>query len=464
MADISFPPIGEIRKLCRWLTGNLDSVGKFRAASAVTPEYLYITKYHPSYIENLECPQKLEKILSGLNEKKVEGKKPKNKSSVRVVEKLLFKGMPKIGKTRAVYEKVIKELDDFLVFFPSPTELGKAKLSEVHPTPSFKGLKLVLFLDDLDEYVVNAGVDLRYFISRLEDACDRLLVVATLRTGVEETDKVMADRRGREFLYDFQEIKFGEISDVQAAQLAKDIGKKNYEFDGTTPGSIVFGLSEMRHRLEKMGKNERAVCNTLKLLSLTFIPEPQKETVKAVSDIIFNTNFSSEPLDWSDCIERLKDNDLIIDINDSLKAPHRDFYECVYAPGYIAEKDDFEKLEDIFADKSDARGLSNLGTSFAILKGEYEKSVSCYDKAIEVDPKNVETWNNRGNNLHELQRYKEAVESYDKALEVDPRFFLALYNKGISLHKMGKVKDAKECIKKAREIDPNLPEPPFMKE
>ncbi|MCB7128227.1 MAG: tetratricopeptide repeat protein [Candidatus Brocadiales bacterium] len=451
----------EIRDLCKWFMGNLDAVGKFRAASAVEPKYLHIAEYNPYYIENIEEPEKLDEILKKLGDitpprKKSIFRRSKDKGSVRVVEKLLFKGMPKIGKTRAVYEKIIKRLDKFVVFFPSPTELGKFKRSEVRPGATIRGMNLVLFLDDIDKYIVTPGIDLRDFISHLEDACHRLLVVATLRTGVEDTDKVMQDRQAREMIrHDFQEIGFKAISNDEAGKLAAAIGKDKHAFDGTTPGSVVLGLEEMRLRLGQMSKNERAVCNTLKLLSFALITEPERDIAKAVSDTVFNTNFSTEPLEWSDCIKKLTDNSLVVEAEDSLRAPHRDFYKHVYAPGYTPERNDLEKLEACLTDKDDAGGLFYLGTSFATLSGDYKKAISCYDKALRIDKNNAEAWHNRGCSLAELGRHEDAIKSYDKALEVDPNMSEAWYNKGRSLAKLGRHEDAIKSSDKALKIDKN---------
>jgi tetratricopeptide (TPR) repeat protein len=35
--------------------------------------------------------------------------------------------------------------------------------------------------------------------------------------------------------------------------------------------------------------------------------------------------------------------------------------------------------------------------------------------------------------LYKLERYDEAIEYYDKALEIDPKYMLAWYNKGLVL-------------------------------
>ena len=48
-----------------------------------------------------------------------------------------------------------------------------------------------------------------------------------------------------------------------------------------------------------------------------------------------------------------------------------------------------------------------------------------YNKALELEPNNYRTWNERGIALIKLGRYEEAIASYDKALEIKPDYYLA---------------------------------------
>lgn len=442
----------EIKKVCKWLTRNLDSVGRFSLAGELLPGEL-IAKYHEFYIDNTQNQQALSEALTRLSILEQKAKwclfKRKTKSQP-IVEKLLFQGAPKIGKTRAVYEKVIKRFPDFLVFMPSPAELDKVKSSELHPMPGKRGL--ILFLDDLDQFVVRQDIDLKYLIYRLQRACPRLLVVATSRTGVEMTDKVMAQRHGRDLLLDFLKIDFGAISKEQAGQLAQNIGKVQYEFDGQTPGSVVLGLDEMRHRLESLGQNEQSICKALKLLLFALAFEPEKDLVKSVSDAVFDTYFQARRMEWDNCIERLVNNNLLKKSGNCLKPPHRDYYDLVYSPNYTPEEGDLDSLMELFADKKNSQLLLYLGFSMDMLWKEHDKAQTCYDRALEIDPKCTMAFFNKGTCLAWQCRYEEAIKCYDKALEIKARFWPALYAKGFWLHKTGRIQEGEECIKRAEEI------------
>ncbi|MCQ4573642.1 MAG: tetratricopeptide repeat protein [Candidatus Brocadiales bacterium] len=443
--NIPSAPVNEIHKLCNWLTGSLDMADRFRSASAVTPEYACITKYHPYYLENLREPGRLDEALSKLDDKGADRK---------VVKKLIFKGAPKIGKTRAVYEKVFKRLGDFIVFAPSPAELGRLESLNIRPMSTVKGLKVALFLDDLDEYVINSCLDLRGLVSRLEGACDRLLVVAALRTG-EETDKIMEDREARRLLSNFQEIGFREISEAEAGQLAREVGIQDFEFDNATPGSVVLDLKEMRRRLQALGKDERAVCTALKLLSRIFMPEPEKNLVKVVSDVIFRTSFSKGLSKWNLCINKLKGNDLIIEVNNSIKAPHRDFCENVYNPDYGPERHTLDALEKIFVNNKYAKGLLRLGDSYAILWQDYDSPVRCYQKASKIQPDRIEAWIKKGDCLVKLGQYEPAMKSYKKAIDIDANNAAVWYKRGNCLIEDRRSEDAVNSFDRVLEIDPN---------
>ena len=46
----------------------------------------------------------------------------------------------------------------------------------------------------------------------------------------------------------------------------------------------------------------------------------------------------------------------------------------------------------------------------------YEEAIGYYNKSLEIDSRNANVWNNKGNALSKLGRSVEAIECYDKAL------------------------------------------------
>ena len=52
--------------------------------------------------------------------------------------------------------------------------------------------------------------------------------------------------------------------------------------------------------------------------------------------------------------------------------------------------------------------------------GQYQRAIEDYDKAIELDPNNDRTYQQRGDCYVELGQYQRAIEDYGKAIELDP--------------------------------------------
>ena len=67
--------------------------------------------------------------------------------------------------------------------------------------------------------------------------------------------------------------------------------------------------------------------------------------------------------------------------------------------------------------------------------GKYQKAITAFDKALEIDPDKI-AWNNKGLALDNLGKYQEAITAFDKALEIDPQYKLVLNNKEITLQKL----------------------------
>jgi tetratricopeptide (TPR) repeat protein len=53
-------------------------------------------------------------------------------------------------------------------------------------------------------------------------------------------------------------------------------------------------------------------------------------------------------------------------------------------------------------------------------EGKYENALALYDRALEINPHNLDALYNKGNTLYSLSRYEEAVIWYDKSLAIEP--------------------------------------------
>ena len=87
-------------------------------------------------------------------------------------------------------------------------------------------------------------------------------------------------------------------------------------------------------------------------------------------------------------------------------------------------------------------------------KGEHDRAISDYTKAIEINPRFAMAYGNRGNAYSNKGRYDQAFSDFSKALEINPRDAEAYYNRGTAYVKKGQYDQAISDFNKALEINP----------
>ena len=94
-------------------------------------------------------------------------------------------------------------------------------------------------------------------------------------------------------------------------------------------------------------------------------------------------------------------------------------------------------------------GLAILYTD----KGDLEKAIESYRKAIELKPNHVyylslaEAYEKRG-------KFEEATKAYEESIKIKPTFTYALYNFSLIHLKQGRPQEAIELLRKTIEIEP----------
>lgn len=91
------------------------------------------------------------------------------------------------------------------------------------------------------------------------------------------------------------------------------------------------------------------------------------------------------------------------------------------------------------------------GTALAALH-RFEEAVSCYDCALEIDPRLTQVWSNKADALTKLGKLDEAVSCCDRALEINPLDATAWHSKGGALAVLCRRKEALDCYDQVLEI------------
>jgi Flp pilus assembly protein TadD len=113
------------------------------------------------------------------------------------------------------------------------------------------------------------------------------------------------------------------------------------------------------------------------------------------------------------------------------------------------------------------RNMEALGINHAITESEYlvrqaqERAmtgdhftaVSYLKQALDTYSKNAHALTLLGNCQDCLDNVKHAIESYDKALQIDPDDAETWFNKGMSLKKIGQINEATQCFEKCMDLN-----------
>jgi len=103
----------------------------------------------------------------------------------------------------------------------------------------------------------------------------------------------------------------------------------------------------------------------------------------------------------------------------------------------------------------DADGWIQKGYSLDTLN-RFSEGLQCYDRALEISPKNAVAWNNKGFALDKLGRYVEAMQCFDRAIKINSKYAMPWFNKGLSLCNLGRFAESLQCFDRALEINPKF--------
>lgn len=104
-------------------------------------------------------------------------------------------------------------------------------------------------------------------------------------------------------------------------------------------------------------------------------------------------------------------------------------------------------------EEENAIAFLNRGRFKAASK-KYEEAIKYYDKAIKLNPKYAEAYNEKGNALLILGKVDEAIKCFTKATEINEKYITAWKGKEAALLMQNKQDEALRCCDTIIEIDP----------
>ena len=89
-------------------------------------------------------------------------------------------------------------------------------------------------------------------------------------------------------------------------------------------------------------------------------------------------------------------------------------------------------------------------------RGEFDRAIASYDKAIERDPWNAEAYASRGYVYYAKGEYDRAIANYSRAIDLDPAYTRVYVNRGDAYSMKAEYDRAVSDYTKALELNPRL--------
>ena len=85
-------------------------------------------------------------------------------------------------------------------------------------------------------------------------------------------------------------------------------------------------------------------------------------------------------------------------------------------------------------------------------RGQYEKAIKSYSKAIRLNPYSANAYNKRGVSYQSIGQYDKAIQDYDEAIRLHPENASAYHNRGLAYEALGNSLQAEQDLAKSKEL------------
>jgi tetratricopeptide (TPR) repeat protein len=362
-------------------------------------------------------------------------------------------GVPNIGKTRGAYEAV-KTFKDWYVMKPpyEKVEINNLKF------PFFKK-KVILLFDDLEKFLGKFNLD--ELIDSVKRNSKDLRIIATCRSG-KEYEQVEGQKEMLALLSRCTKNKAEprRLVEKEERLLAKQIGRKWEELNSDgTPGSIVYDLSEMKKRYNRLRDQSKIILYVLKLLREAVIFIWREELVKRIAaGELFQLKI--EKYKWNQLLGELEKEGFIGKSGGYLMIAHDSYLDDEFISNFKVSGNTLIELKEELFTLGEAEGLFHLGTCFYTRKN-LEEALDCLKRAIKISPDIAEAHNNLGILIKNLKRFEEAEKEYREAIRINPDYADAHNNLGVLLDDLKRPEEAEKEYREAIKIKPNVAEPHY---
>ena len=121
--------------------------------------------------------------------------------------------------------------------------------------------------------------------------------------------------------------------------------------------------------------------------------------------------------------------------------------------GDALQKEIKDCTKAIRLDPKHSEAYNNRGISYAS-SGQFEMAIQDFTEAIRLDPNHSEAYDNRGISYGSSGQFEMALEDFTEAIRLDPNDASAYYNRGLSYRKLGQNEKAIEDFTEAIRLDP----------